>query len=98
MNVSELIARLRSAKPALSAEGVEHIALFGSRARGDFRPNSDIDLLVDIYPGSRFSLLSLVGVERIVENATGLKSNAIMRRSLGPSFRNSITSDVIEVF
>ena len=55
-------------------------------------------LLLDVDPASRFSILNLVGVEHIVEKATGLRANAFMRRSLDDGFRNSIKNDLIEVF
>ncbi|WP_394892867.1 nucleotidyltransferase domain-containing protein [Mesorhizobium sp. AaZ16] len=85
-------------RPDLTAEGVTHVALFGSRARGDHSERSDLDLLLDVDPASRFSILNLVGVERIVEKATGIRANAFMSRSLDDGFRDSIKHDLIEVF
>ena len=79
--------KLRTLGPELKAEGITHIALFGSRARGDNSAASDIDLLLDIDPESRFSILNLVGVEQIVEKAVGISANAFLRRSLDESFR-----------
>ena len=93
-----LLARLASIRPGLEAEGVSHLALFGSRARQDNTETSDIDLLVEVMPASRFSLLDLIGVQHMVEDATGLNANAVMRRSLPPDFSRSIFSDVITVF
>ena len=59
MNCDLLIEKLKSTRPALEAKGVTHIALFGSRARGDFRPESDVDILLEVEPQSRFNLLDL---------------------------------------
>jgi predicted nucleotidyltransferase len=98
MERSAIIERLNAIRPALHSEGVEHLALFGSRARQDHRPDSDLDLLLEIGPERRFSILNLVGVEQLVEDATGISANAFMRHSLGPEFRRSIAADVIEVF
>ena len=98
MKTAEVIAKLESLRSALETEGVEHLAIFGSRARGDNSQTSDLDLLVDAAPSSKFSILNLVGVEHIVADSIGLPANAFMRRSLDSSFRNSISSDVIEVF
>src|SRR6516162_10112065 len=64
----EIIAAIRAAAPALKAEGVTRLAIFGSRARGDARPDSDLDVLVEVDPVSRFSMLDLIGVEYIIRD------------------------------
>jgi predicted nucleotidyltransferase len=98
MQQDALVEKLMTVRSDLAVEGVTHMALFGSRARGDHSEKSDLDLLLDVDPASRFSILNLVGVEHIVEKATGLRANAFMRRSLDDGFRNSIKNDLIEVF
>jgi uncharacterized protein len=98
MNRTQITQKIVSARQALESEGVLHVALFGSRARGDFRSDSDVDILLDVAPQSRFSILNLVGVEEIITKATGLKSNAVMRRSLDEGFKSSVAKDVVEVF
>ena len=98
MRRDQIIAVLTELRPAFEAEGVTHLALFGSRARGDNRPDSDIDLLIDVAPESRFSILNLVGVEQIVSDTTGMAANAFMRRSLEDRFRTSIAGEIVPVF
>jgi predicted nucleotidyltransferase len=98
MTRDEIIARIRDTAPALRAEGVTKLAIFGSRARGDAREDSDLDVLIDVDPDSRFSLLNLSGVGLIVEDATGLKTQVAMRRSLDPRIAERIADDVVEVF
>jgi uncharacterized protein len=98
MDRSQLTDIIASARHKLESEGVVHIALFGSRARGNFRDDSDVDILLDVAPDVKFSILNLVGVEEIITEATGLKSNALMRRSLDDGFKASIASDIIEIF
>ena len=98
MTRDEIIAKIRSSAPALRAEGVTRLAIFGSRARKDAREDSDLDILIDVDPDAKFSLLDLVGVEHIIEDATGLRAQATMRRSLDARVAQRIADDIVEVF
>lgn len=53
----EVIDVLRREVPRLRDRGVVHVALIGSLARGEARADSDVDLLIDIDPDRRFSLI-----------------------------------------
>ena len=98
MNRDDIIAKLRLAAPTLKAEGVTKLAIFGSRSRGDARDGSDLDVLVEVAPDSSFSLLNLIGVEHIIEDAVGLPPQATMRRSLDETMAQRIADDIVEVF
>jgi uncharacterized protein len=98
MTRDEIIAKLKELAPALRTEGVKRLAIFGSRARGDAREDSDLDVLIDVDPSATFSLLDLVSVQHIIKDATGLETQAEMRRSIEPRFAKRIADDVIEVF
>jgi predicted nucleotidyltransferase len=98
MTRDEIIATIKENADAIKAEGVTKLAIFGSRVRGDNRPDSDIDVLVEVEPETSFSILNLIGVEHIIEDATGLHAQATMRRSIPPRFAARIADDVVEVF
>jgi predicted nucleotidyltransferase len=98
MTREEIIATIRNNATALRAEGVTKLAIFGSRVRGENRPDSDIDVLVEVEPDASFSLLNLIGVEHIIGDATGLPAQATMRRSIPPRFAERIANDIVEVF
>jgi len=64
------------------AYGAQGIELFGSVARGEDRPESDIDFLVELRPGR--SLLDLIGLENDLTDLFGRKVDVATRRSLKP--------------
>lgn len=98
MTRDEIIAKLRASAEAIKAEGVTRLAIFGSRARGDERPDSDLNVLIDVEPEASFSLLNLVGLEHPVRDAAGLVTQATMRRSLDPEMSRRIADDIVDVF
>src|SRR5215469_2119856 len=66
MTREEIIARLRENEAALRARGVTHAALFGSRARGDARPDSDTDIMIEIDPGKDMGVYEYVGLKDFI--------------------------------
>ena len=93
-----LLARLRELRSAFEREGITRMWLIGSRARGDNRPDSDIDLMVEIDETRKFSLLDLIGVKHIVEDAIGLPADMIVREGLEPRFFDRVERDALLVF
>jgi predicted nucleotidyltransferase len=93
---------LKETAPALRAEGVGHLSIFGSRARDDAQEDSDLDVLIDIDPHAGFQGLRLVGAladaERTISMATGIRTQATMRSWLEPRFAKRIVDDLIEIF
>jgi uncharacterized protein len=98
MQLDNIISALVAIKPVLQLEGVTHLEVFGSQARGEAGPKSDLDVLIDVDPSHQFSILDLVGVEHLIEDATGIPANAFMQRSLDRAFLESIFNDKIKVF
>ena len=96
--LEEILARLREIAPALRAEGVIKLAVFGSRARGDARPDSDLDVLVDTTSRDASPSFDLFKVAHLIEDATGLQAQISMRDLLKPRITERIADDVIEVF
>jgi uncharacterized protein len=90
---------LRQHEPEIRAQGVARLRLFGSMARGEAGPASDVDLIADIDRSIRFSLLDLVGLQHFLEDLLGREVDvgttvAKMRLRM----RQRFEADAIEVF
>lgn len=94
----ELVSKLRALRPLFEREGVTRITLFGSRARGDNRPDSDVDLIIEVDPKAKFSLVELAGVGLVVEDNLGLPASVVMRRSAKPAMLAAAERDGVTVF
>jgi predicted nucleotidyltransferase len=71
---------------------VAMLGVFGSVARGETTPQSDIDLLVRF--SGRKSLLSLVRLERHLSEALGRKVDLLTEAAIGPYLRESIMGEL----
>ena len=98
MNGQEILARLRENETALRARGVSHAALLGPRARGDNRPDSDIDIMVEIAPDARIGLFQYVGIVRYLEELFPLRVDVANREGLKPLVRPNAERDAIYAF
>ncbi len=67
----QVLATLREHERELRAVGVIRLSLFGSTARGEHRPDSDIDLLAAFDHTRRISLLDVAGIERQIAQMLG---------------------------
>jgi uncharacterized protein len=63
MERDEIVARLRAREGELRRGGILHLALFGSRARGDEAAESDVDLMADYDLTRRLTLFDKAGLE-----------------------------------
>jgi predicted nucleotidyltransferase len=69
---------------------VRELILFGSVLRQDFRPNSDVDLLVDFDPDARVGLLTLSRLRRELESILHRNVDLVPKRGLKPAVRDEI--------
>ena len=94
------IALLLSHADELRAAGVEHVSLFGSLARDEIGPKSDIDLVVAGPPERPMTLFSMARAEALLEKIfnRGIDLTAQQGLDNAPDFRRRIARDLVKVF
>jgi uncharacterized protein len=98
MTAAQTITELKALGPGLRARGVCALYLFGSRARGEARPDSDIDLAFDIAPGEKFSLFDQAEITGDLGEALGVKVDFVPRRALHPYIRDRVEAEKVKIF
>jgi uncharacterized protein len=89
-------ARLAALLPALGERyGVRALAVYGSYARGEQRPDSDLDLLVEFNrtPG----LLAFSNLEHYLEQELGVPVDLATRAMIGPALAPGVQADLVGV-
>jgi len=72
---------------------VRELSLFGSAARGEMRPDSDIDLLVEFLPGAEVDLVDYAGLMLDLSKLLGRKVDLVSKNGLKPLIRNSVLEE-----
>lgn len=98
MNRQEVLAKLRQSESSLRARGVCHAALFGSVARGDDRPGSDIDILIDIEPDIVQDIYAYVGLKDFIAGMFEGKVDVVSCQGLKPAIRSAAAADAVYAF
>jgi len=98
MDRQEIIARLRENEAALRSRGVAYAALFGSRARGDARPDSDTDMLIEIDPAAHIGVRGYAGLKEYIATLFDGPVDVVSREALKPYVAPAATADATYAF
>jgi hypothetical protein len=98
MNKDEVIDKLRAHESELKAAGIVRLAVFGSVARGDNSPESDVDLLADFDKTKRYTLLTMGRLENRLADLLGTKVDLSSPEWLKESVKNRVLREAVLAF
>lgn len=93
MNKEHLFKKIIS---LIKKHGVKKVAIFGSYARGEEKPKSDIDILVEF--SERKSLLEHVKIERELSEAVGIKVDLLTEKAVSPYLIDRIRKEMKVIY
>jgi predicted nucleotidyltransferase len=98
MDRGHVIATLRAHESELRHRGVLHAALFGSLARNEAQPGSDIDILIEVAPGAPIGVFEYVGITQYLADLFPSRVDVTNRDRLKPLVRPSAERDAMYAF
>jgi len=98
MDRDQIIERLMECEADLRAHGVTRAALFGSAARGEERPDSDIDIMVELDPKAAIDLFAYVGIVQFIEDLFPIAVDVANRDGLKSLVRQNVERDAVYAF
>jgi predicted nucleotidyltransferase len=97
-SLTEIQHILRAQKPYLSQEyGITEMGIFGSYVRGEQRPDSDVDILIELERPPRISLIGLVELEYCLSELHGAKMDLAIRKNLRKRVGRRILAEVVPI-
>ena len=78
--------------------GVKELSLFGSAVRGETRPESDIDIMVEFEPGVRIGLIKFESLVEDLELLAGRRVDLVTKRGLKPWIRPHVLKDARVIY
>ena len=94
----KVIQALRAHEQELRESGIRKLSLFGSVARGDAAPDSDVDLLAELDPQARIGLFRLVGLEQRLSDLLGRPVDLTLEPVEAPRLRANVMRDLLRAF
>ena len=93
MNLEQVRQRRAEIERIASRYGAHDIRIFGSVARGEAGPDSDLDVLVRFEPGR--SLLDQAGLQLDLVDLLGCKVDVVSEGGISPYLRNDILDEAV---
>ena len=97
MKRAEVLRLLAEHRDELARMGVASLSVFGSVARDDAGPDSDIDLLVEFQPSAKVGLFRFLDIQEYLERLLGRPVDLVARDALKRQLRDQILREAIPV-
>ena len=98
MRREQVIAKLKAAEPAIRSLGASALYLYGSHARDEARPDSDVDVFIDKDPARPFGFGAFMDIFFELQEALGTEVGYTTRGGLVDFYRPDIEREAIRVF
>ena len=98
MDCQKALEILRDSEPMLRSRGIRRAAVFGSVARGENRPDSDIDIMIEIDPDTPIGVYGYVDLKEYVASLFDAPVDVVSRDALKPYVQPAATADAIYAF
>jgi uncharacterized protein len=98
MHRDDVINKLRAHEAELKAAGIVRLAVFGSVARGDSSPESDVDLLADFDKTKHCTLLTMGRLESRLTDLLGAKVDLSSSEWLKESVKDQALREAVLAF
>jgi len=95
VELAQVQAVLADHRAELTELGVQSLYVFGSTARGEAGPDSDVDLLVELNPGRRISLLGFAHIKGELEDMLGCSVDLVEKHVLKERWRDHVLSEAV---
>jgi predicted nucleotidyltransferase len=96
MEISKVLKDRREEILEIAAShGARNVQVFGSLARGEAGPDSDVDILVELDPGR--SLLDIIAIKQDLEDLLGCKVDVVTEAAISPYIREQVLKEAVSL-
>jgi predicted nucleotidyltransferase len=83
-------------KPYIAEFGISKIAVFGSYAKGEDKPDSDIDIIVDMT--NNFGIYKFIGLKQSLEETLGKRVDLVEPQCIEPLIKDDVLAQAITIY